>query len=540
MRRLSETTIALIDEVNRLATERQRWRKATSSGEIVSGLARIGEVGQWLAIPRIIPLVLDSRSEVAEAAASVVKQLRVGVRVQDLGVLDRAFREFTPYMHPEYAGWWNMQAQDLKRVALLEDGAAVLSLAMCHPSGYVREEAIVLAGVCADGLEIPFLLLRTNDWVGSVRDRAHSALRARLRPESLPELIAALPMLDQMRKWGRLGDRGFLREIDELLRGQGRSELFFACKNSLDRFVRRAAFRHLVESSGSELREVYGVALVDDDPAIRVWAGRRLCDSEAIVFVQYSEQLLTSSLGSIRAEAAQRLQSLGQSVPWRRLLFDVHPGVRAVAQQAALDDGTPDEHYRKQLALSEGGRLGAALLGLSETGGQGDVEVIQAYLSNDIPRVRRSALRALVNLKADDLIKLSLNALLDSSASVAHSARDVLAGHSGHIFLASVWTAFEQATTSWGKMDALAVLSKLDHWERLPYLLRACTAEYPEVTERSFLYMNRWVAGLNRVFTSPSMAVEGEAREQIQASVFSKPFRREIEGILDSRSVRKT
>ena len=66
-------------------------------------------------------------------------------------------------------------------------------------------------------------------------------------------------------------------------------------------------------------------------------------------------------------------------------------------------------------------------------------------------------------------------------------------------------------------------------------MLRAFTVEDREVKERASLYLTQWVAGLNRVFTSPSTEIERESREQVQAAAFSEPFRREIEGILDSR-----
>ena len=252
-----------------------------------------------------------------------------------------------------------MGPRDVKRVAALEHGAAALQCAMCDPSGYVREAAIRLSAACADGAELPILLLRTNDWVRPVRLAAQAALRARLRHDCLPDLIAALPMLDHMREWGRLRDRSILDEIVKLLGGPDAAVLLLECRKSADRFVRRSAFRSLADSSHADLREVFESALADEDPAIRSWAGRRLCDSEDAVFLQFAEALLGNSLGAIRVGAAQRLLKLEESMPWERLLFDAHAGVRSVAQQVALAEGVaPDDVYRASIRSSHGARLG--------------------------------------------------------------------------------------------------------------------------------------------------------------------------------------
>jgi HEAT repeat protein len=381
------------------------------------------------------------------------------------------------------------------------------------------------------------LLIRTNDWVKPVQELALSALRARLRPECLPDLIGALPMLEQMRKWGRLRDRSILDDIDRLLCSPDGTTLLRECRKSDDRYVRRAAFRRLADSPRADLHDVFKSALADGDPAIRSWAGRRLCDSEAADFLQYAEKLLSNSLGAIRMKAAQRLVKLEHSLPWERLLFDSHSGVRSVAQQVALaEGGAPDGVYRSSIPSSHGARLGAALIGLSETGVPDDMGVVRKHLSNDAPRVRRSCLHALANLKADDLGETCLAALSDPSPGVTHAARDLLVSGAGYVAPASVWEAFETAGTPWGKRDALSVLSNLDYWTRLPYLLRAFVVEDDDVKERAALYLTQWVARQNRVFTSPSEQVARQARELVHAPQFSAAFKREVTAVLDTRS----
>src|SRR2546429_545057 len=106
MRALSEQTRNLIDELYQLVRERT-WplNRAAHVEAVAELLARIASSAEPLAVPRIISLVLDGRREIAEATARAVRQLRKSVGIRDLVLFDRAFRDLSPYMHPESARW---------------------------------------------------------------------------------------------------------------------------------------------------------------------------------------------------------------------------------------------------------------------------------------------------------------------------------------------------------------------------------------------------------------------------------------------------
>jgi hypothetical protein len=74
-----------------------------------------------------------------------------------------------------------------------------MALASFHPSGYVREEAIAHLAAVWDGTELPFLLIRVNDWVAPVRapgERSSSGSRliaGLTKWEAIAYLAHALP-----------------------------------------------------------------------------------------------------------------------------------------------------------------------------------------------------------------------------------------------------------------------------------------------------------------------------------------------------------
>jgi HEAT repeat protein len=546
VRALSATTVKLIDELHRLASQRS-WFRAGHTKAIASLLQTIANTGEAFAIPRIISLAFDRRRQVAEAAGQAVKTLLRRVNVRDLGLFDRAFR-----MPPESAQWSEMKPDELRTVVGLRAGPTLLQLAMCHPSGYVRVEAIRRSATCADGSEIPFLLLRTNDWVAPVRDVALAALRARLTPTHVPDLVAALPMLDAMYRWGRLGPTRILDEIEQLLRGPDAVNALIAALTSPDRSTRRGAYRRLFEGArvgelvaaphepyrtpGTSPHALFAAAMRDADPAIRAWAGRWVVAADTDVFASFAEELLRSRMSAVRLAAAQRLLAAGMKLPWPDLLFDPSAAVRSLAQQAALDAGTdPDSEYRDRIAAVRGARLGVALVGLSETGGPPDAELVRTYLRSDQSVVRRSALHALASFKVDDFIDLALAALGDTSPSVTRAAGDILVARIASVRGDAVWSAFTTASSLAGQRAALDVLARLGSWESLPYLLRAfdaCEALRP----RALQYVVRWLDRHRRIFVSPAPALLDTTSRVLRDSKLPDDVRRRLADVLDARS----
>src|SRR5687768_3502571 len=64
-----------------------------------------------------------------------------------------------------------------------------------HPSGRVRERAVKRLAATSGGLELPFLLIRLNDWVDVIARRAEEAVRARLLPAYAEEFVDQLPIV---------------------------------------------------------------------------------------------------------------------------------------------------------------------------------------------------------------------------------------------------------------------------------------------------------------------------------------------------------
>ncbi|NVB81739.1 MAG: hypothetical protein HOV81_25315 [Kofleriaceae bacterium] len=541
MRAPSPATFASIDELYHLTYAKAR------PPAIVALLRKIGRTGEPLAIPRIIAVTLDPRTEIAEATGDAVLQLRRHLDVRDVPEFERVFRTMSYSLHTGMERWAKLTPGDIKTLAGLRAGPTLLQLAMCHPSGFVREEAIRRSATCSDGSETAFLLLRANDWVEPVRALAEAALRARLTVEHVPDLLAVLPIIDAMHGWGRLGAGKILDEIEALLRGSSALDGLRNAIDSPDRFVRRRGYRRLFEryrlgasvpagdpyrGSPEAKEHVFVAAMRDPDPGIRAWAARWIVNADHAVFGTFVDELLRHRLGSIRFATANRLLSSGSRLPWSALLLDPHAGVRAIAQTAALEAGKdPDSEYRARLAASQGRQLGLALVGLSETGGPADAALVRGYLANARPVVRRHALEALATFAVDDIVELALAALLDESPSVARAGRDILVAHIARVRGEDVWSAFTRASA--GKIAALDVFWHLPVWDGLRNLVRALDTSDAAFGERVRRYIERWFARLQYRFVPAPPSLEAEIRAAIGTSKLPDSVRRKLVAVLD-------
>lgn len=548
MRGPSPATISSLDELYRLTGERW-WFGKDRGPAMVALLRKIGGTGEPLAIPRVIALTLDPRAEIAEAAGDAIKALRRRIDVRDVPAFERVVRTMSHSLHSGMERWAKMTRDDVRTLAGLRAGPVLLQLAMCHSSGFVREEAIRRSATCADGSETAFLLLRANDWVEPVRALAQAALRARLTVEHIPDLLAVLPIIDAMHGWGRLGAKRILDEIEALLRGPSALDGLLAAVDSSDRFVRLGGYRRLFEryglgasahggdegpyrSSPGSTEPIFAAAMHDSDPVIRAWAARWIVNADHAGFGAFVDELLRHPLGSIRFAAVNRLLASGSRLPWSALLLDPHAGVRALAQTASLDAGKdPDSEYRARLATSQGRHLGVALVGLSETGGPTDVALVRGYLTNKRPVVRRHALEALAKFGVDDIVELGLAALVDESPSVARAGRDILVAQISRVAGDNVWSAFTRASA--GKSAALDVMWHLPFWDSLRYFLRAVGTSDAAFGERVVHYIERWLARLQYRFVPAPPSLEAELRDAVGTSKVPDPVRRKLVAVLE-------
>lgn len=318
--------------------------------------------------------------------------------VDGLVYFDRRGRHRLPYIAPERVPELIGAFHTSRRWAV----AAVLSV---HGSGYVRERAVQQLALTSGPEAIPFLLLRMNDWVASVRDIATSALAERVTVEHAAAFMHHTLLVRRARRWNRADHGRVLRSIAGLLASPAAETARWEALHHAEPSVRRAAFVRSLAADPGRIDELIALADQNPDRAIR----RRV--------VEHLRRLETSSL------AART----------RPFLLDVDGVIRSIAQNLSRRAEPTFElasYYRRQ--LEAGSDLRAALYGLGETGALVDAERAIAFLHHEHTVVRRAALYAITGLDAEGQAAHLVAALANERLRVARDAAKWL-GRYAHV-----------------------------------------------------------------------------------------------------------
>ena len=314
-------------------------------------------------------------------------------------------------------------------------GPVGLALASTHGDGRVREAAVaqILAAETAE--LVPFLVVRTSDWVKQVRDRACAGLALLLTEDPvrmLPAAIGTTLQLDRRRRGG------FART--QLAAGLISAPV--ALREQLaalpDRDQRRFVFDVGLAHRWWQLELLVSFAESDPDIRIRTRAAEAACrDAVWTRRLALLQRLAGSRRPEIRVLALTGLIRAGQDGQVAGRLDDASALVRAVAREAARRVGIDaPAHYRQAVAHTSPA-LGA-IAGLAETGSFSDAARVADLLAHPQAKVRAAAVRGLRQLggvQADEMVAL----LRDPSSAVVREATAALRPLNRTVAVSSLW-----------------------------------------------------------------------------------------------------
>jgi len=370
-------------------------------------------------LPFLPPSSIDG-----EAAARAVENLVRRATAEAIADFDAWYREH-PYWGPPRPSWNEMRLGSIE--AWVRAFPATVAVATCHGNGFIREKAVRALSETNEGFELPFLLLRLNDWVPQVRFVAMRAVEARLTIPHVPHWIRALGVLERAFA-GRRSDHAWLRGpvnallADEASRGALEDGL---ARGSLG--VRRACLG--VALTLKEPGRFLHLALHDPDPVTSGRASVALCAT--LEGAPLRDVLAVLRRGNARARClalettCRRFPADARSALLAGLV-DRTTSVRELARFLWTKTGHPNldfaQFYRDELRVAKGEPFAAALRGIAETGSIQDVPIFLAHVDHPNARVREASILGIGRCDGARHTDIFTAALADPNLRVAKAA----------------------------------------------------------------------------------------------------------------------
>jgi HEAT repeat protein len=471
----------------------------------------------------LAPLLCSGEESVWRPAAARAASWLAAIRPADLPRVDGAFRGWMFVYHARARPWTDLTADTLLERGRDPDRAGPLfMLASFHSRGFIRQEAVAALARRRDGAELPFLMLRLNDWVGPVRAGAEVALAERLGAGDAAPLARALPLVLRLESATRNDVTGVARRVLDVLGAADGGRLLLEGLRDEDPLARRTCLRAALRSEALRWPALRA-ASASSDPMLRLAAVRGAANAApGSELWELASTCVRDPLAAVRREA---LQALDAAFPDRALpvlegaLLDGSAPVRKAARSLLRSRGRGDFAGRYREALSSGQRLAAALYGLGETGERADVEHVLVHLGHPSPSVRRAAVEALGALDGDRQVGRLLEALESATPGVSRAGRTALSGRAHAAGGPRLWAILASSPHPHVRLNALAVMAALDRWDSLPLLVRAAAGTTPLIAMRARNGIDALLAGYNRrFFTQPGPAQRASLEEALRTA----------------------
>jgi HEAT repeat protein len=501
------------------------WRPSTAVGRALGRhgswnlelVQQLGVSREPAAIPHLAPALFSDDAKARTAAAHAISSLLQLLSIDDLPHLDESMR----------SGWYTETWRKLepRELASLvgpgQAGATVLEVSSMHPNGFVREEAVRRLALRSDGSELPYLLLRINDWVRQVRQAAVETVERKIAVGYARHFTKALFLVVRLERTRRGDHLPILSRIYDLLASPAARDPMLAELRSGAGYARRASFRILTRPPSDDIAGVLLAAAKANDSVIRLWAVRSLATAlEPNQLRAVLSEMFRDPSAPVRREALRAWVTIfvkeAEDV-LEHALLDRSASVRAFARFHLANRGQDWQRrfYRDAVGRGRLSELPPAIAGLAETGGLEDAAVVESFLGHRTTTIRCTAVRYLIRLGGEEFIDRVFQCMTDHSRGVSNQSRQAVQPYVARIGGLRLWQCFSEDRSLHVRRNALRLLSALPKWEALSYLIKATLDRVPSLSELARDYVVRWDAKYNRTQAAPTDEQLLEARSAL-------------------------
>jgi hypothetical protein len=510
MRRITEPTKFIL---RKLFQPKDRFDIFGSSKkrEIRELLLEIKESGEPAVIPEILYLIFSKEKTISQTAAMTIDHLLKCLSAKDLIWFDQYFRQQTTRWAHYSSDWNNLKAAKINFFSKFPGfQLSLLGLLSIHSNGHIREEALKRLNLIEDGREIPFILLRLNDWVDQVKAEASKAMEKRITQKNAKYFLSNIYLISALARYHRHDHSSFIGSIHTLIRNRELQDTVRQALLCNDLHTRRECYKIALKSDKSFLTEVVKQGIEDSDVIIRncvIKSLRSISDHDLLK--KYLEILESDPFMPNRREVLNLYIELFPEISKKKLLnalFDQHPSIRYDARYylSKLSKHDFGGIYREAVKNPDGRNINGIISGLGETGEANDASLITMYTKNRAAKTRKVSIKAIAKLSPENYRTLFLSLIKDDSPRVSREAMSALLRCRYQVIIPELWESVGRSDKIHIARNILFIISKFSKWESISYFIAALTMPSDNLREIANDYLNRWLTNFNRSFTKPT------------------------------------
>lgn len=405
----------------------------------------------------------------------------------------------------------------------------VLALLTFHANGHIREKSLECMEKNSK-LTLICSILRLNDWVDGIRDKALKQTVCAIRCND--NYIEMMPLLDRVNRWSRADLKTITNAIDHSIKGIISSEkiikLYYQTK---DISLKRSLYRKMLEHS-YDMEEVILHGLKSKDMLILNMLILYLTEHHQVS--KYLNFLYAHRLPKARVFALTQMYDRKHKMLEQHLLqsmFDVSYNVRDLARFYLRTMNCTEVVHIYHQALNKGQHIKIALKSLSELNDVKSYDRIADYIYDE--RYQKTVLVCLASLDFDRSKDFLLTSLFSDDPQMSRTARKVLKNHMLH-YKELLEKRLFSTLYDHVKYNILLLSNALIKWESLSFLLYVYGQNIrvdPEVLNNQLM---RCLAKFRHVYTLPSdeLKEEIEMRYQTAKDAIRPEFVNEIKHII--------
>lgn len=458
----------------------------------LKALDEVGGLGTPFDVQYIARYLFSENPLIAERAAKNICKLLSRIKEKKLW-LELYKSRFNSY---EYNPFDKNKLSKIPKFPLLESVHAY-GVASLNCNGYVREEALDYLGNLPTSAILPYILIRLNDWVPEVADKAKVILLNTLLSTSIIEIIKYSRLVDWLNKVERVNLTTIRTAIiNKLTAQENREELFLAMETA--DFKQRLFCWEALEQEVISSKSLIDRAIHDPAAEVRQWAASHLPFTKEhkerfrILFFDKAVRVRYAALKSLSESCYDEYREFIELA-----IFDDSRLVRHYARHILREYNETNlaAKYREKILQQKGKVSLGVILGIAEVGEKKDIKVLSCYLNHKNAKARIAAFKALHRLEADNMAPAYMLGMQDVNKKVRNTCIAIL--HQGHEQVRLELESFLEKPNSKTQEAALYILTQhrligFSSINSLRYILLALTLPSESLKIKAWQYLVDW------------------------------------------------